>query len=90
MISCAIFGFTLMGVGPLGFQYAAEVSYPAPEATSQGILQLTGQLSGIIFILCMNAFGDYNQEAVAVFIFLAFISLLIGTKLKESTIIKTD
>jgi sugar phosphate permease len=90
LISSAIFGFTLLGAGPVGFQYAAELSYPTPEATSQGILQLTGQLSGIIFILGMNAFGDYNQEAVAVFIFLALISFLIGTKLKESTIIKTD
>ena len=27
-----------MSAGPLGFQYAAEVSHPAPESTSQGML----------------------------------------------------
>jgi MFS family permease len=89
-ISCFAFGFILLGVGPLGFQYGAEASYPAPEPLSQGILQLCGQLSGIIFVLGMNVFGDYNQEAMVVFLFLAFINLILSFKLKESTILKTD
>ncbi|MCF6358128.1 MAG: MFS transporter, partial [Draconibacterium sp.] len=38
MISAFVFGFLMMGVGPVGFQYGAERSYPAPESTSQGII----------------------------------------------------
>lgn len=89
-ISVFSFGFILMGIGPLGFQYGAEITYPSPETLSAGMLQLIGQVSGIIFVLGMNIFGDYNQQAVIVFIFLALINLLISFKLKESTIIKTD
>ncbi|MGD8836283.1 MAG: MFS transporter, partial [Desulfobacteraceae bacterium] len=53
-----VMGFFLLGAGaPIGFQYSAEVTRPAPESTSQGLLLLLGQLSGIVFILGMNAIG---------------------------------
>ena len=49
-------GFFFMSSGPVIFQYGAEVSYPAPEATAQGLLMLAGQISGIIFIFGMDFF----------------------------------
>jgi len=48
LVSCFVLGFFLMAGAPICFQYSAEVSYPAPEATSQGLLLLAGQISGII------------------------------------------
>ncbi|MDX1284373.1 MAG: MFS transporter, partial [Draconibacterium sp.] len=54
MISAFIFGFFIMSAGPIGFQYGAEKSYPAPESTSQGIVLLVGQVSGILFVLGVN------------------------------------
>ena len=54
LASCFVFGFFLMAGAPICFQYGAEVSYPAPEATSQGLLLLAGQISGIIFIFGMD------------------------------------
>ena len=48
MISAFIFGFFIMSAGPIGFQYGAEKSYPAPESTSQGIILLVGQISGTV------------------------------------------
>ncbi len=50
LISAFVFGFFIMGAGPIGFQYGAEKSYPAPESTSQGIILLVGQISGIVFV----------------------------------------
>jgi MFS family permease len=56
LISSFLFGFFLLSAGPIGFQYGAEITYPAPEGTSNGLLLLMGQISGIIFILGMDAF----------------------------------
>jgi len=58
LASAAAFGFFLLGLGPLGFQYGAELTYPAPEAASNGLLLLVGQISGIAFILGMDRFKD--------------------------------
>jgi MFS family permease len=50
-----IFGFFLLSAGPIGFQYAAEITHPAPEGTSNSLLLVMGQVSGIAFIFAMNA-----------------------------------
>jgi len=44
LVSAAVFGFFLLGLGPLGFQYGAELTYPAPEAASNGLLLMVGQI----------------------------------------------
>ena len=54
LAACIVFGFFLMAGGPISYQYSAEICYPAPEATSQGLLMLVGQISGIIFIFGMD------------------------------------
>ncbi len=50
-----VFGFFLLSAGPIGFQYAAEITHPAPEGTSNSLLLVMGQISGIVFILAMDA-----------------------------------
>jgi MFS family permease len=50
------FGFLLLSSGPIGFQYGAEITHPAPEGTSNTLLLVMGQISGIIFIFGMDAF----------------------------------
>ncbi len=45
-----ILGFFVMSAGPIGFQYAADVSRPVQEATSQWLLLLAGQITGILFV----------------------------------------
>jgi len=87
------FGFFLMAAGPIGFQYSAEICYPAPEATSQGLLMLVGQISGIIFVFGMDiatADGASKTPAMVVFIVLMIINVLFSLKLKESKLVKTD
>jgi len=55
LLSCFAFGFFLLSSGPIGFQYGAEISHPAPEGTSNSFLILMGQISGIVFIFLMDA-----------------------------------
>lgn len=51
--SAFFLGFFLISVAPIGLQYVAEVTYPAPEGTSAGILQLCGQIS-VVFVTIME------------------------------------
>jgi MFS family permease len=49
-----IFGFFLVSALPIGLTYAVEKTHPVPEATSNGILMLSGQVSGILMVLFFN------------------------------------
>ena len=83
-----IFGFFLLSAGPVGFQYGAEMTYPAPEGTSNGLLLLMGQISGIVFILGMNSFKDPVTGSMTmpllVLVGLLIICLLAGSRFRES------
>jgi MFS family permease len=53
-MSSFIFGFFLVSALPIGLTYAVEKTHPVPEATSNGILMLSGQITGIIFVIFFN------------------------------------
>lgn len=88
LIASFTFGFFLLSAGPIGFQYGAEITYPAPEGTSNGLLLLMGQISGIIFILGMDAFKAPDTGSMTlpllVLIGLMILCFFIGTLLKEA------
>jgi MFS family permease len=54
-LSGFVLGFFLLSAGPIAFQYGAELAHPAPEGTSNSLLILMGQVSGILFIMAMDA-----------------------------------
>lgn len=91
LVSGFILGFFFMPAGPIIYQYSAEISYPAPEATSQGLLVLAGQISGIIFIFGMDMFrtetGSMTPFLIAMIV-LAVVNILLAFTLKESTMIE--
>jgi len=92
LASSFVFGFFLMSAYPVGFQYSAEVSYPAPEATSQGLLVMAGQVSGILFILGMDAFrtgaGDSMTGSMVVFIVLTVLVAALSLLMRESPMMR--
>jgi MFS family permease len=53
-IAAGWLGFFLIGGGSIGFQFAAEITHPAPEAASQGLLLLAGQVTGIVFMVMLS------------------------------------
>ncbi|HUV27069.1 MAG TPA: MFS transporter [Anaerolineales bacterium] len=91
MLSAFVMGFFLLSAGPVGFQYGAEITYPAPEGTSNGMLLMMGQISGILFILGMDSFK--NQEtgsmtaSLVVLAALMLIGLLLATRLKVAKLL---
>jgi cyanate permease len=91
MISAFILGFSLLSAGPIGFQYGAEIARPTPEGTSNGLLLLMGQISGIAFIFGMDSFkvaatGSMTPSLV-VLIALMVIGLMVATRLRESELL---
>jgi len=88
LVSAFIFGFFLLSAGPVGFQYGAEVTYPTPEGTSNGLLLLMGQISGVAFIFGMDSFKTVETGSMTtpltVLIGLMVLSLLLATKLKDA------
>lgn len=89
--SMFILGFFLMSLAPVGYQYAAEIMHPAPEGTSNGLLNLAGQAS-VVFIYGMELFkgkdGSFTPSLLILVGLLALCVILI-TRLKESALIQT-
>ncbi len=89
-----VLGFFLLSAGPLGFQYGAEVAYPAPEGTSNGLLLLMGQISGIAFIFGMDSLKQPQTGSMTaplvILIGLMVVGLLLCTRLRESALISAE
>jgi MFS family permease len=91
LIASFSLGFFVMSAGPIGFQYAAEVCYPAPEAASQGILLWVGQLTGMVFVAGMSFNNNqYLGSFMAVFAILSLIALAGVLMLRESPMIHAE
>ncbi len=94
MLSAFLFGFSLLSAGPVGFQYGAEITHPTPEGTSNGLLLLMGQISGIIFIFGMDSFKSPETGSMAfplvVLIGLMVLGLILSFRLKEPSALLTD
>jgi len=87
LASSFILGFFVMSAGPVGFQYAAEICYPAPESTSQGILLWVGQISGILFVIGMSIKNNiYLPYVMGLFTLLAILSFIVVLFVKESNV----
>lgn len=85
--SCAL-GFFVMSAGPIGFQYAAEVCYPARESASQGILLWVGQLTGMLFVAGMSIHNNLHLGSFMIlFAILSVLALAAVLMLRESPMI---
>lgn len=87
VISILALGFFMVGLAPVGYQYAAEITYPAPEGTSNGLLVLAGQVS-VVFVYAMEALkgrdGSFTNSMLML-LGLMLVSAFLISRLKEST-----
>ncbi len=84
--SMVVLGFFLMSLAPIGYQYAAEITLPSPEGTSNGLLNLAGQAS-VVFIYAMEAFkaadGSFTPS-LEIMVVMMVVAVGLVTFLKES------
>jgi MFS family permease len=91
LVAAFALGFFLLSSGPIGFQYGAEITRPTPEGTSNGLLLLMGQISGIVFILGMDSLkdpvtGSMTPSLIGLTALLA-VCILIATRMRESALL---
>jgi MFS family permease len=81
-------GIFLVGAAPILFQYAAEITLPAPEGTSSGLLNLAGQVS-VVFVYAMpwlrGADGSFTMPLLVAAGLLA-VSPALVVRLRESRV----
>jgi len=85
LLSAFSMGFFLVSTSPIGMQYAAEITRPTPEGTSNGLIQLFGQAS-VVFVYVMEALKSSDGSftpALVLAIALLVISVLVITRLKD-------
>ena len=87
LVSGFVFGFFLLSSGPIGFQFGAELTRPAPEGTSNSLLIVMGQFSGIIFIFGMDALKSPTTGAMTgsllALLVLTGLSIILSAFIKE-------
>jgi MFS family permease len=88
LVSGFVFGFFMMSAGPIGFQYGAELSRPAPESTAQGLLLLAGQISGILFVFAIDKIGI--GLSMMSFIFMTAAVIFFSLVMKESPMFRKE
>lgn len=75
--SAFLLGFFMTGYLPVGFELAAEVTYPEPEGSSCGLLNSSAQVFGIIFTYIqgrlITSYGPFTGNMFA------SVALFIGT-----------
>ena len=85
-LSAFVLGFFLVSANPVGMQYAAEITRPTPEGTSNGLIQLFGQAS-VVFVYIMEALKTKEgafTPALLLAVGLMLISLLAITQMKDA------
>jgi len=75
--SAFVLGFFMTSAMPVGMQYSAEVTAPTPEGTSNGLVQLVGQLS-VVFVALMAVTRTSSGSFVPSLAGLAVLLLLGG------------
>lgn len=85
-LTSSLLGFFMTGYLPVGFEFAAELTYPEPEGTSSGLLNAGAQVFGILFTMLyseiLDSFGDIAANL------LMAIFLVVGTII--TALIKSD
>ncbi|MHA2473296.1 MAG: MFS transporter [Promethearchaeota archaeon] len=71
-----LLGFGLLSAGPIILEYAAEITNPVPETSSNGFLMVVGSFSGILFIIGFERFTTPTGDYLPALILLSILSLI--------------
>lgn len=89
-VSAFAFGFFLTSSSPIGMQYCAEITYPTPEGTSNGLIQLFGQGS-VVFVYIMEAIKTPDGSFTPALLLgagLMVLSIFVITQMKDPKVRK--
>ncbi|XP_055603517.1 feline leukemia virus subgroup C receptor-related protein 2 [Uranotaenia lowii] len=88
-VTSSLLGFFMTGYLPVGFEFAAELTYPEPEGTSTGLLNAGAQVFGITFTMLyseiLNDYGDIAANVTMAVMLLvgSVVTAIIGSDLRR-------
>ena len=75
-----LLGFGILSAAPVALEYAVDITKPVPEASSNGMLMMFGQVGGIVLMLGLLDLklpdGNYLPALVLLAVFLAIVVVL--------------
>lgn len=84
-LAAFVLGFFLVSALPIGMQYSAEITYPTPEGTSNGLIQLFGQ-AAVVYVYIMEAMrtsdGSFTPSLVLA-LGLLVVCVVLGTQMRD-------
>ena len=86
--STFMMGFFLVSAMPIAMQYAAEITHPTPEGTSNGLMQLVGQ-GAVVFVYIMEALRTADGSFTPALLLatgLLVVSLVLVTQMKDASL----
>jgi MFS family permease len=85
-----LLGLCVMGPIPVIFQYTTEICYPAPEGTSQGMLNIAGQIAvvGVVAMEWSNQIWGSFTPSLLVFAAAMVIAAGLVSVMRESKLIQ--
>jgi len=85
LVSAFALGFFLTSASPISMQFGAEITQPTPEGTSNGLFQLSGQIS-VVFVYIMEALKTRNgafTPGLLLAVSLLVLCLIVISQIKE-------
>lgn len=81
---CAVFGFLMVPVLPISYEFGCELTYPVGEAMTGGLLNVGGMLWGIIQIIITSLLLPCPLLANLTAPVLLAVGLLFSTRVKQT------
>lgn len=76
----------MTGLLPVGFELAAELTYPEPEGTTAGLLNASSQLFGIVFTNIYSVIFEHVNDTWAN----GAMSIMLGAGTVLTALIKSN
>lgn len=78
LVAFFILGFSITGVTPVAYQYGAEITYPTPEGTSNGIFAMIIQASGFLIVLINSVKSSFHNSYIPSLVGLGILAGISG------------
>ncbi|XP_035903393.1 feline leukemia virus subgroup C receptor-related protein 2-like isoform X1 [Anopheles stephensi] len=74
-VASVFLGFFMTGFQPIGYEFAAELTFPEPDGPVMGILNISTQIFGIVITLMISGIQNVLGDFVGNVVFAAFLIL---------------
>uniref|UniRef100_A0A182MYU5 Major facilitator superfamily (MFS) profile domain-containing protein n=1 Tax=Anopheles dirus TaxID=7168 RepID=A0A182MYU5_9DIPT len=74
-VASVFLGFFMTGFQPIGYEFAAELTFPEPDGPVMGILNISTQIFGIVITLMISGLQNILGDFVGNIVFAAFLLL---------------